>query len=91
MKYNFRMAFKQQPHEVYFNCMMVMVPGIEDDNDVNLDNVPVWSKKMIANRLVPNRHIIKIFIIIIFNTRHHNHHTVEIYLVGMLLKGNTKN
>ena len=36
------MAFKQQPHEVYLNCIMVMVPGIEDDNDVNLDNVPVW-------------------------------------------------
>ena len=46
---------------------------------------------MIANRLVPNRHTIKIDIIIIFDTRHHHRRNSEIYLVGILLKGNTTN
>ena len=37
-----RIAFGHQPHEVDFDGTTVMVPGIEDDNYVNFDHVPVW-------------------------------------------------
>ena len=35
-------SFGHQPHEVDFVGTTVMVPGIEDDNYVNFDHVPVW-------------------------------------------------
>ena len=46
---------------------------------------------MIANRIVPNRHTIKIDTIIIFDNRHHHRRTVKIYLVRLMPKGNTTN
>ena len=36
--------FEHQPLKVNFDSTTVMVPGIEDNNYVNFDHVPVWYK-----------------------------------------------